>query len=688
MKKVLILEDEELISALLKRIMEQEGFDCSCAETTSEAEKLLLRKSFDLILCDLILPDKSGIDFIKDLRKKSSELPIIVVTAVEDIEFARTAINEGVYGYIIKPFNRAQLIVTVENALRRKELEERDRNYTRRLEEEVKRRTHELEEAQQSLIQKHLELKDLFGKVERAKKEWEASFDCVEEMMVLVDENGNIVRCNNGFRKYIGKGFQEIIGSSINSLLNEKNLTSLPYEGGSVQLYDPLSNRWFIKRTYPFDFERQGKAIKGKLITFTDTTKLKQISQELEKSNSELKEHRGRLQKAVNEISSLIHQVIMRKDFSVRYKNLNLIKCYEKRNCGKENCPCYGKPPMRCWLVKGTFCSQNIQKEEYSIMECLSCQVFKEACKDIYQQLGEQFNIMMHILEVKNRELKDSLNRLKETQSQIIHQEKMASIGQLSSGIAHEINNPTGFVMSNLKTLRDYLEDIIKLIRTYKEFVENINELRDEERVKAISKINELEKEIDVDFLMDDIPSLIDESIDGTKRIKRIVSDLKNFAHPGKKELVYADINQNIESTLNIVWNELKYKAEVKKEYGDIPQILCYPQELNQVFMNILINAAQAIKDKGLITIKTGSKNGYVEVKISDTGQGIPEENLPRIFDPFFTTKDVGKGTGLGLNVAYNIIKKHKGTIEVDSKVGEGTTFTVKIPIDGMAGEN
>ncbi len=681
MRKVLIIEDEELTSSLLRRIMEQEGFECSCARTASQAEKLTIEGNFDLIICDLILPDRPGIDFIRNLRKKGDEIPVIVVTGVEDIEVARNAIKDGIYGYIIKPFTRAQLLVTVENAFRRKELEDEKRKNTQRFEQEVKKRTRELEEAQQSLIQKHLELRELFGKVERAKKEWEASFDRVEEMLILVDYEGNVLRCNNGFRKYLGKGFNEIIGRSIDALLNEKNMISMPYEGNSVQIHDPESNRWFIKRIYPFDLVRGGGNIKGTLITLTDTTKLNQISQELERSNNELKEHRMRLEKAVNEIYNLIHEVILRKDFSVRYQNTHLVKCYERKKCTKTECSCYGKPPLRCWLVKGAFCSDNIQKEDCKVMYCPDCEVFNGACEDIYDQLGEQFNIMMHILEIKNRELKNYIERLKETQSQIIHQEKMASIGQLSAGIAHEINNPTGFVMSNLRTLGDYLNDVVKLINSYKKFVEDLNTMSNEhERMKAVSRINEFEREIDIEFIMEDIPSLIDESIEGTKRIKRIVSDLKNFAHPGKKELVYTDINQNIESTLNIVWNELKYKAEVKKEYGDIPQILCYPQELNQVFMNILVNAAQAIEEKGVITIRTGINDGYVEVMIADTGKGIPEEDLPRIFDPFFTTKDVGKGTGLGLNVAYNIIKKHRGAIDVKSKVGEGTTFIIRIP--------
>jgi len=187
---------------------------------------------------------------------------------------------------------------------------------------------------------------------------------------------------------------------------------------------------------------------------------------------------------------------------------------------------------------------------------------------------------------------------------------------------------------------------------------------------------------MDLDFVKGDMTALIKECQDGAERIRKIVSDLKDFAHPGDRELKYADINRNLDSTLNIVWNELKYKATVNKEYGDLPQVECYPQQLNQVFMNLLVNASQAMEKQGEINLTTRAVDGHVEIKVSDTGVGIPKESLSKIFDPFFTSKDVGKGTGLGLNIAYNIIQKHKGTIEVDSTVGAGTTFTIRIPAD------
>jgi len=196
-------------------------------------------------------------------------------------------------------------------------------------------------------------------------------------------------------------------------------------------------------------------------------------------------------------------------------------------------------------------------------------------------------------------------------------------------------------------------------------------------------------KALKVDFITEDIKSLVKESLDGADRIKKIVQDLKSFSRVDEAEQKMADINAGIESTINIVWNELKYKVTLHKEYGDIPQLKCNPGQLNQVFMNMLVNAAHAIEKRGDITVKTwfippcgGEEDGWINVSIADTGSGIPADKLNRIFEPFFTTKEVGKGTGLGLSIAYDIIKKHRGEIQVQSEPGKGTTFIVRIPVE------
>jgi two-component system NtrC family sensor kinase len=282
-------------------------------------------------------------------------------------------------------------------------------------------------------------------------------------------------------------------------------------------------------------------------------------------------------------------------------------------------------------------------------------------------------------LESQHKEIEKAYADLKSAQSQILQQEKMASIGQLAAGIAHEINNPVGFIMSNLGSLQRYADKLTEFVRAQSGALGDIKEGQDIKT--ALNKVDENKRALKIDYITEDINNLIRESLDGTERVKKIVQDLKSFSRVDEAERKMADINSGIESTINIVWNELKYKANVKKEYGDIPMTKCNPGQLNQVFMNMLVNAAHAIEKQGEIGVKTWHEDGHIYISISDTGSGIQPENIGRIFEPFFTTKEVGKGTGLGLSIAYDIVKKHNGEITVESEIGKGTVFIIKIPV-------
>jgi signal transduction histidine kinase len=275
-----------------------------------------------------------------------------------------------------------------------------------------------------------------------------------------------------------------------------------------------------------------------------------------------------------------------------------------------------------------------------------------------------------------NRELEDSYRKLQEVQRQLLQSEKMASIGLLAAGVAHEVNNPIGYMNSNLLSLKTYVTNLLGLLESY-ENVASAFDGADEE----LRQIDEFKRKIDFEFLRGDIPALLDESLEGAARVKKIVQDLKDFSHAGEHdEWEGADLHKCLESALNIVHNEIKYKARVIKEFGALPPVQCLPLQLNQVFLNLLINAAHAIETEGTITVRTGAENGKVWVEISDTGKGIKPDHLDKIFDPFFTTKPVGQGTGLGLSVSYSIIRKHKGEILVESAPGRGTTFRVVLP--------
>jgi signal transduction histidine kinase len=278
-------------------------------------------------------------------------------------------------------------------------------------------------------------------------------------------------------------------------------------------------------------------------------------------------------------------------------------------------------------------------------------------------------------LNERNVEVQQAYDDLKKVQAQLLQQDKMASVGQLAAGVAHEINNPMGFIISNLGSLGKYVEKLTAYLDADERVLSGcdpaVREMADQER-----------KKYKIDRIRKDMPDLISESSDGAQRVRQIVQDLKNFSRVDGTEFAKADINEGLESTLSIAWNELKYKTTVTRENGQLPRVWCNLGQLNQVFLNLLVNAAHAIVDHGEIRITTWEEAGSVNIAISDTGGGIAPENLKRIFDPFFTTKPVGKGTGLGLAIAYDIIvNKHGGRIEVTSEVGVGTTFTIMLPV-------
>ncbi|MFC3022278.1 ATP-binding protein [Vibrio zhugei] len=300
---------------------------------------------------------------------------------------------------------------------------------------------------------------------------------------------------------------------------------------------------------------------------------------------------------------------------------------------------------------------------------------------DVTTQASQQkaLKSMSELLEDNNQNLNDTLKQLKDTQVQLLQSEKLASIGQLSAGIAHEINNPIGFITSNVQTLQDYFSKIVNYFTDVEQLLQaNVSE-------QVVQDIQKTKAKYQLDFILEDVEDLIKESLEGADRVVAIVKNLKDFSHLDNAEWNHSNLVQGMESTLKIINNEIKYSIEVERKYDDdFPLVLCQPMQLNQVFLNILVNASQAIDGDGKIIVEMKrSGDDWVSIAICDTGCGIPEEKLNRIFEPFFTTKPVGSGTGLGLSVSYGIINAHKGTIDVTSKEGEGTCFTILLPTEG-----
>jgi two-component system NtrC family sensor kinase len=498
----------------------------------------------------------TGKSVIKEVEKDSEIGERLQVRVHAFPTFAEDGSVTG-FVKVVEDISRQKKVESANHALK-KEIAER-----KRIEEELKSQ-------QEKHLQQHDELNQLFLQVQHGKKEWETTLDCIKEVVVLIDEQGRIRRCNKALAALTGKGYEDLIGREFEAMFEAERFPIGNIIRQQGEVCHQLNGRWFLVNTYRLD-EVQGGA--GAVITLYDYTSLKQLNLKLEDTN--------------------------------------------------------------------------------------------------------------RMLEVKGSQLEEAYAELKATQIRILQQEKMATIGQLAAGVAHEINNPIGFITSNLRTLEKYLGKLGEFIKV------QADALRASGDQAALEAVARARKEHKLDYIAEDIGDLVEESLEGAERVRKIVQDLKTFSRVNEAEWQFVNLVEGLESTITIVWNEIKYKATLVRDFAELPPVRCYSHQLNQVFMNLLVNAAQAIDKEGRITVKAWQEGEAVAFSVADTGCGIPPENLNQIFMPFFTTKEAGKGTGLGLSVSYEIVQKHQGEILVDSELGKGTTFTVRIPIDarGQAGQ-
>jgi two-component system NtrC family sensor kinase len=290
-------------------------------------------------------------------------------------------------------------------------------------------------------------------------------------------------------------------------------------------------------------------------------------------------------------------------------------------------------------------------------------------------------------LEAQRRELGEALAHLRMTQAELVQAQKLESVGRLASGIAHEINTPIQFVSDNVYFVRESLRDVVELLERHRGL--RGQGLSAEAHGEELARLERDEEAADLDYLIENIPRALERCTEGLGRVATIVQAMKEFAHPSQKQKTLVDLNHALASTLIIANNEYKYVADVETDYGEMPLVLCHPGELNQVFLNLIVNAAHAIGSavhgtdrRGTIGVVTRHEGEVVRLSISDTGTGIPESIRDHVFDPFFTTKEVGKGTGQGLSIARSVVvDKHGGSLTFESAVGVGTTFHVRLPL-------
>ena len=293
-----------------------------------------------------------------------------------------------------------------------------------------------------------------------------------------------------------------------------------------------------------------------------------------------------------------------------------------------------------------------------------------------YESLQEK-HLALQKSETQYRELSKSLEEqvasqvkaIEDAQLKLFRTEKLASVGQLAAGVAHEMNTPLAYIQNNLSAARDYVEGLESFLAAVLE-------------AKSLEAIRESWRKEDIDYIRKDFPTLIGSCLDGVTRLASIISDLKVFSNINRLQRNMDDINARLAAVLQMLRPQIGQEIEITEDFNELPTILCYPAHLGQVFYSLIQNGVQAIQGPGRVAIKTFAGDGFICVSIADTGTGIPEKDLPRIFEPFFTTKEVGKGTGLGLSVVYDIVKAHNGRIEVQSKPGQGSVFSVFLPIE------
>ena len=683
MPEILIVDDEPQILRLLSQTLEKNGHACYSAENAQQARTLLGQQSFDLLVTDIQMPGESGLDLVRFVQSEFPELAVVIVSVIDDPETARRVMDAGAYGYIVKPFERNQVLITVGNALHRRELETEARFLRENLENAVQQRTIRLTELVEELKKTKMEITHSARFLNDQLLFKQTLLDAIPNPIFYKDTQGRYLGCNDSFENLFGVSKEAIVGKNPFDIalpepaeLYHRTDCQVLETSEKVTFETIITDKQGLRHDLVVTkaaFTNSDGQIAGIIGAMVDITLRKETEERLKTSEEKIRQTLDNIGIGVSLISRDMTILEMNRQMYNWFPNIVVDQkpiCFESFHTPAKECPCDGCPTLKA-LTNGETFEANI--ETHTPEGTCVYRIVSTPLRDI------RGSVVAAIEMVEDITARQGMER------ELLQAQKLASIGQLAAGVAHEINNPVGFVSSNLTTLGGYHDDLNQLIRHYralKDAVANLEDTSLTRPIKAMAgQIEIMENDIDVDFLQTDAAELLDECREGTERIKKIVEDLKHFAHPGQDKIQDTDINRELESTLNVVNNELKYKATVTRAFGELPIISANPQQLNQVFVNLLVNAAQAIEKAGEIRIETRHVDDAVEIRISDTGCGIPEGHLAKVFDPFFTTKDVGKGTGLGLNIAFNIIKKHRGEMLVESRVGQGTTFIIKLPV-------
>jgi len=812
MTHVLIVDDEAPVRRLIAAILNEKGYHCTFAASAAKARALLEKTGFELLLSDIRMPGESGLDLIRDAISRCPDMATVVISAIDDLAVAEAAVDMGVYGYIIKPLNRNGVLISVLNALYRRQLEMANRRHESRLSDLVQVRTAELRKTISTLEKTKKELQasrkdydlliknlpcgiyrgfadwtidllngsfeeltgyseehmrerginwshlihpdDLEGvktvtrhalrgsgafvreyrirtrnrqtiwlqdrgqivcddrgriqyisgvffdftvqkgaeqNIIRAKKQWETTFDAVPDLIAIIDDEHRIQRLNRPMAERLGVRPQDAVGKHCYSLVHG---TQHPIKGcphsrtlsdgreHHIEINDDNLGGHFLVSTSPL-VDHHGN-LTGSVHVARDVTRQYRAVEALRKAHNEMEQ-------LIDSISSVLIGV-------------NPQGRIERWNKMAEQV--FGTPEAAAvgCLLEECPISWQWDQVQAAVQRCRK-ELAPLKLSDIpyRRQDGKEGFLRVSLNPVANDKgsspgvliLASDITEQRILEGQLSQAQKLEAIGQLAAGIAHEINTPIQYVGDNLQFLNDAFSDLSALLGK----LDNVLQVAGSGSVPSdiIAEAQEFAEDIDFEFLKEEIPTAINQSREGVDRVAQIVRSMKEFSHPGVEEKITVDLNKALRNTATVAKNEWKYVADLEMDLDpDLPQVTCLPGEINQVFLNLIINAAQAIgeqvskgaADKGTIRITSRQVENGVEIRVTDTGPGIPETIRNRIFDPFFTTKEVGKGTGQGLAISHAVIvEKHGGVIRVESGVGKGATFIIYLPFDEAGGK-
>ncbi len=662
---ILVADDSAVICLATSRIVEQLGYLVVTAFDGERCLQVIDSQHIDLILLDIHMPKKSGIEVLSYIRDHDFPIPVIVISGSSDVEQAVEALRTGAYDYLLKPIDRGRLEVTIKNALSEQDLRE------------------QLRLMNAAMVQSPLSI-------------------------LITDPDGNIEYSNPAFARVSGYDEHDIRGR--NPSIQSSGVHPVAF---FADLWQTISS---------------GRVWEGELVN--------------RRKDGTLYSELATISPITDRTGKISHYLAIKQDITQRKREIEALEESERRF--QEMADLLPQPIFECdtqGLITYTnrlgfdlfgYSRQNLESginaadlfapaERERVMFNLSNSL-KGVAFDNHEYLGQKsdgstFPILIyaerivrdgvpvgirgivlditerrrieealhHLNQTLEQRVEERTRELEKTHQQMILQEKLASIGQLAAGLAHELNNPINFVRMNFATLQEDVSDLKSLIDRYRAFIRSVE--AGEEFSGELAMIRQKESEVAIETLLADIPDIFSESRNGFERIRTIIESMRNFSfRHAEHELVLFDINKGIRDTLIIARNEYRYVAHVLTDLDSLPQVFCNPEQVNQVLLNLVVNSAHAIASqkreaKGSITIRTWHDEGQVYCSIADDGPGIRPEVIRRIYEPFFTTKEPGYGTGLGLSISYDIIvQKHGGRLDVQCPPSGGTIFTIALP--------